>query len=68
MGQHRFSAIAGLRIVAVAEIHRVSRLAPMGESIGRAIKTIVDDKAYPDYRIAKKPTGRKKRRRQTRYF
>ena len=30
--------------------------------IGEVIKTIVDD-VYPDYRIPKKPTGRKRRRR-----
>ena len=30
--------------------------------IGEVIKTIVDDeKAFPDYRLPKKPTGRKKR-------
>jgi hypothetical protein len=32
--------------------------------IGEVIKTIVDDEAYPDYRIPKKPTGRKKKRRR----
>ena len=26
--------------------------------IGEVIKTIVDDKAYPDYRIPKKPTAK----------
>jgi hypothetical protein len=31
--------------------------------IGQVIKEIVDDEAYPDYQIPKKPTGRKKRRR-----
>ena len=31
--------------------------------IGQVIKTIVDDEAFPDYAISKKPTGRKKRRR-----
>jgi hypothetical protein len=31
--------------------------------IGQVIKEIVDEQAYPDYRIAKKPTRRKKRRR-----
>ena len=31
--------------------------------IGEVIKTIVDDGAYPDYAIPKKPTGRKKRGR-----
>jgi hypothetical protein len=31
--------------------------------IGEVIKTIVDDEAFPDYAIAKKPTGQKKRRR-----
>ena len=31
--------------------------------IGEVIKTIVDEQeTFPDYRIAKKPTGRKKRR------
>jgi hypothetical protein len=29
--------------------------------IGEVIKEIVDDEAYPDYQIPKKPTGRKKR-------
>jgi hypothetical protein len=33
--------------------------------IGEVIKTIVDDEgAFPDYRIPKKPTGRKKRKRK----
>ena len=31
--------------------------------IGQVIKTIVDDEAFPDYRIPKQPTGRKKRKR-----
>ena len=32
--------------------------------IGEVIKTIVDDEAaFPDYRLPKKPTGRKKRMR-----
>jgi hypothetical protein len=31
--------------------------------IGQVIKTIVDDEAYPDYAMPKKPAGRKKRRR-----
>jgi hypothetical protein len=31
--------------------------------IGEVIKKIVDDEAFPDYQIPKKPTGRKKRRR-----
>jgi hypothetical protein len=30
--------------------------------IGEVIKTIVDEEAFPDYQIPKKPTGRKKRR------
>jgi hypothetical protein len=34
--------------------------------IGQVIKEIVDDEAYPEYRISKKPTGRKKRRRSRR--
>ena len=29
--------------------------------IGEVIKEIVDDEAFPDYRIPKKPRGRKKR-------
>jgi len=28
--------------------------------IGEVIKTIVDDEAFPDYSMPKKPTGRKK--------
>jgi len=28
--------------------------------IGEVIKTIVDDEAFPDYQLPKKPTGRKK--------
>jgi hypothetical protein len=31
--------------------------------IGEVIKTIVDDEAFPDYQISKKPAGRKKRKR-----
>ena len=31
--------------------------------IGEVIKTIVDDEAFPDYAMPKKPTGRKKRKR-----
>ena len=31
--------------------------------IGEVIKTIVDDEAFPDYAIPKKPSGRKKRKR-----
>jgi hypothetical protein len=31
--------------------------------IGEVIKTIVDDEAFPDYAIAKKTTGQKRRRR-----
>jgi len=34
--------------------------------IGEVIKTIVDDEAFPDYRIPKKSTGKKKRRRRRR--
>jgi hypothetical protein len=34
--------------------------------IGEVIKTIVDDEAFPDYQIPKKPTGRKERRQKTR--
>ena len=35
--------------------------------IGEVIKTIVDEaEAYPDYRIPKKPAGKKKRRRSRR--
>jgi hypothetical protein len=30
--------------------------------IGEVIKTIVDDEAFPDYAVQKKPLGRKKRR------
>jgi len=30
--------------------------------IGEVIKTIVDDEAYPDYRLPRKPTGREKQR------
>jgi hypothetical protein len=34
--------------------------------IGQVIKTIVDDEeAFPEYRIPKKPTGEKKRRRKS---
>jgi hypothetical protein len=33
--------------------------------IGQVIKTIVDDEAFPDYQIPKKPTGKKKRRRKS---
>ena len=32
--------------------------------IGEVIKTIVDDEAFPDYAMPKKPTARKKRRRK----
>jgi hypothetical protein len=32
--------------------------------IGQVIKTIVDDQAFPDYAMPKKPTARKKRRRK----
>jgi hypothetical protein len=31
--------------------------------IGQVIKEIVDEEAFPDYRLPKKPTGRKKRKR-----
>jgi hypothetical protein len=31
--------------------------------IGEVIKTIVDDEAFPDYRVRKKATGRKKAER-----
>jgi hypothetical protein len=31
--------------------------------LGEVIKTIVDDEAFPDYQIPKKPTVRKRRRR-----
>ena len=31
--------------------------------IGQVIKTIVDDEAFPDYRVPKKATGRKKAKR-----
>ena len=31
--------------------------------IGEVIKTIVDDEAFPDYQIPKKPTAQKKRGR-----
>jgi hypothetical protein len=34
--------------------------------IGEVIKEIVDEQAFPDHRIPKKPTGRKKRRRKNR--
>jgi hypothetical protein len=34
--------------------------------IGEVIKEIVDEQALPDYRIPKRPTGRKKRRRKNR--
>jgi hypothetical protein len=34
--------------------------------IGEVIKTIVDDKAYPDYAIPNKTTGRREPRRQRR--
>ena len=30
--------------------------------IGEVIKTIVDDESFPDYKIPKKPTARKKRK------
>ena len=33
--------------------------------IGQVIKEIVDDEAYPDYQMPKKPTGNKKRRRKS---
>jgi hypothetical protein len=32
--------------------------------IGEVIKEIVDEQAFPDYAIRKKPAGRKKRRRK----
>ena len=32
-------------------------------NIGQVIKTIVDDEAYPDYQLPKKPAARKGRRR-----
>ena len=31
--------------------------------IGEVIKTIVDDESFPDYKISKKGTGRKKAKR-----
>jgi hypothetical protein len=31
--------------------------------IGEVIKTIVDDEAFPDYQVPKKPARRKRRRR-----
>jgi len=31
--------------------------------IGQVIKEILDEKAFPDYQIPKKPSGQKKRRR-----
>jgi len=31
--------------------------------IGEVIKTIVDDEAFPDYRLPKKPAGPKRRKR-----
>ena len=34
--------------------------------IGQVIKEIIDEQAFPDYRIPKKPTWRKKRRRKKR--
>jgi hypothetical protein len=34
--------------------------------IGQVIKTIVDDEAYPDYRLPKKTTGRKSKERAKR--
>jgi hypothetical protein len=34
--------------------------------IGQVIKEIIDEEAFPDYRIPKKPTGQKKRRRKKR--
>ena len=34
--------------------------------IGQVIKEIIAEQAFPDYRIPKKPTGRKKRRRKKR--
>ena len=34
--------------------------------IGQVIKEIVDDEAYPDYQIPKKPAAQKKRRRKRR--
>jgi hypothetical protein len=33
--------------------------------IGQVIKEIVDDEAYPDYQMPKKPTGNKKRRQKS---
>jgi len=33
-------------------------------NIGEVIKTIVDDEAFPDYRMPKKTTGRRKRRKK----
>ena len=35
-------------------------------NIGQVIKEIIDEQAFADYRIPKKPTGRKKRRRKKR--
>jgi hypothetical protein len=35
-------------------------------NIGEVIKTIVDDEAFPDYQIPKKPSGRKKSRQKKR--
>jgi len=32
--------------------------------IGEVIKTIVDDKAFPDYQVPKRSTAQKKRRRK----
>ena len=32
--------------------------------IGQVIKTIVDEEAYPDYGMPKKPAGQKKRRQR----
>jgi hypothetical protein len=32
--------------------------------IGEVIKKIVDQEAFPDYKVPKKPTGRKKRARR----
>ena len=34
--------------------------------IGQVIKEIIDEQAFPDYRIPKKPSERKKRRRKKR--
>ena len=33
--------------------------------IGEVIKTIVDDKAFPNYQVPKRSTAQKKRRRKT---